>query len=65
MDALITKDFYEDAYKMVLRYGYRNLKISRILKLTSRMIVKRLFEKDSMLLEMAWFCFDAGDAAMM
>ena len=60
MDALITKDFYEDAYKMVLRYGYRNLKISRILKLTSRMIVKRLFEKDSMLLEMAWFCFDAG-----
>ena len=60
MDALITKDFYEDAYKMVLRYGYRNLKLSRVLKLTSRMIVKRLFESDPMLLEMAWFCFDMG-----
>ncbi len=58
MDALITKDFYDEAYKMASRYGYRDLNLSRIFKLTSRMILKRLFEKDTLLLEMAWYCFD-------
>ena len=58
MDALITKDFYDEAYKMAARYGYKSLNLSRTFKLTSKMILKRLFEKDALLLEMAWYCFD-------
>ncbi len=58
MDALVTKDFYEEAYKMAVKYGYRSLNLSRILKLASRMILKRLFERDELLLEMAWYCFE-------
>lgn len=60
MEALITKDFYEDAYKMAARYGYQSLGISRLLKLTSKMILKVLFEKDRLLLEMAYSCFRKG-----
>ena len=60
MDALVTKDYYEEAYKMAVRYGYRNLGISRVLKLTSKMILKSLFEKDRLLLEMAYYCFSKG-----
>ncbi|QNM04768.1 DUF5717 family protein [Qiania dongpingensis] len=60
MDALITKDFHDEAYKMAARYGYRSLNISRILKLTSKMILKHLFEKDGLLLEMAYYCFVGG-----
>lgn len=58
MDALITKDYYEEAYKMAVKYGYRSLSMSRLMKLTSRMILKKLFEQDGFLLEMAWYCFE-------
>ena len=32
--------------------------MSRLMKLTSRMILKKLFEQDGFLLEMAWYCFE-------
>lgn len=60
LEALITKDYYEEAYRMAARYGYRQLGVSRIFKMTSRMILKRHFEKDVLLLEMACYCFEKG-----
>lgn len=58
METLITKDFYEEAYKMAVRYGYRSLSPGRILKMTAKMILKRHFEKDDFLLAMANYCFE-------
>ncbi len=60
METLITKDFYEEAYKMAVRYGYRKVNISRVFKMTAKMILKRHFEKDGVLLEMANYCFAGG-----
>ena len=60
MDALVTKDYYEEAYRMAARYGYRGLGLGRIMKLATKMILKVLFERDSLLLEMAWYCFSRG-----
>lgn len=58
METLITKDFYEEAYKMAARYGYRSLSPGRVFKMTAKMILKRHFEKDSFLLAMAHYCFE-------
>ncbi|MCI8466281.1 MAG: hypothetical protein HFI63_10610 [Lachnospiraceae bacterium] len=58
METLITKDFYEEAYRMAIRYGYRSLSPGRVFKMTAKMILKRHFEKDTMLLEMAYHCFE-------
>ncbi|MCI8504872.1 MAG: hypothetical protein HFI67_01620 [Lachnospiraceae bacterium] len=60
METLITKDYYEDAYRMAVRYGYRGLGVSRVFKMTAKMILKRHFEKDSFLLAMAYYCFEQG-----
>ena len=45
MDALVTKDYYEEAYRMAARYGYRGLGLGRIMKLATKMILKVLFEE--------------------
>ena len=60
METLVTKDFYEEAYRMAVRYGYRGLSPSRVFKMTAKMILKRHFEKDSFLLAMAYHCFEQG-----
>ncbi len=58
METLISKDFYEEAYKMAVRYGYRGLSAGRTLKMTAKMILKRHFERDGFLLALANHCFE-------
>ena len=56
----IQRGFYEKAFEAISEYGYENIRDKRLMRLTSRMIRKRNYEEDALLLEMAFYAFKAG-----
>lgn len=56
----IQRGFYEKALEAISEYGYENIRDKRLMRLTSRMIRKRNYEEDGLLLEMAFYTFKAG-----
>lgn len=56
----IQRGFMEEAFEAISRYGYEGIRDKRLMRLTSRMIRKRDFAEDELLLEMAFHTFKAG-----
>ena len=56
----IQRGFYERAFEAISEYGYENIRDKRLMRLTSRMIRKRNYAEDDLLLEMAFYTFRAG-----
>lgn len=56
----IQRGFMEEAFDAISRYGYEGIRDKRLMRLTSRMIRKRAFEEDELLLEMAFYTFQEG-----
>lgn len=56
----IQRGFYEKAYEAISQYGYEDIRDKRLMRLCSRMIRKRNYEEDELLLEIAFSTFKAG-----
>ncbi|MEE0751935.1 DUF5717 family protein [Frisingicoccus sp.] len=56
----IQRGFYEKAYEAISEYGYEDIRDKRLMRLCSRMIRKRNYEADELLLEIAFSAFKAG-----
>ena len=56
----IQRVFMKKALEAISEYGYENIRDKRLMRLTSRMIRKRNYEEDGLLLEMAFYTFKAG-----
>lgn len=61
-ETLIRRNHLVDAYEMMKRYGFTDLKENRLLKLCTRMILENLFDEDPLLSYMAMRVFEAGKA---
>lgn len=59
-EVLIARGHFKAAYEMVLVYGYEQISSSRLLKLTSKMILENLFEEDETLLSLSLALFRKG-----
>ena len=56
----IQRGFYDKAYEAISTYGYEGIRDKRLLRLISRIIRRRDFEEDALLLELAFHIFKAG-----
>ena len=56
----IQRGFYDKAYEAICEYGYEGIRDKRLMRLISRIIRRRDFEEDSMVLELAFHTFQAG-----
>lgn len=56
----IQRGFYDKAYEAISEYGYENIRDKRLMRLTSRIIRRRDFAEDELLLELAFHTFKAG-----
>ena len=57
---LIEKGMYEDAFSVVSEFGYEGIPVTQLLKLASRMILKRDFEEDEELTCLASYVYGSG-----
>ncbi|WP_143452676.1 DUF5717 family protein [Konateibacter massiliensis] len=53
IEYLIMKGVYEQAYEGISQYGHEDISVKQLIKLTSRLIFERDYEKDELLLSMA------------
>ena len=56
----IQRGFYDKAYDAISEYGYEGIRDKRLMRLASRIIRKRNFEEDALLLELAFYTFKSG-----
>lgn len=56
----IQRGFYDKAYDAISEYGYEGIRDKRLMRLTSRIIRRRNYEEDALLLDMAFQTFKAG-----
>lgn len=56
----IQRGFYEKAYEAISEYGYEDIRDKRLMRLCSRIIRKRNYEEDELLLEIAFSTFKSG-----
>ena len=56
----IQRGFYDKAYEAISEYGYESIRDKRLMRLISRIIRRRDFEEDALLLELAFYTFKAG-----
>lgn len=61
-ETLITQNYFAEAYEMIREYGEDGIRIKRLLKLCSRMILQKLFDEDELLLHLAYRVFMGGHA---
>lgn len=59
-ETLISQNYFAEAFAMIREYGEDGVHIRRLLKLCSKMILKRLFDEDELLLHLAYRVFAAG-----
>lgn len=56
----IVRGLYDRAYELILQFGFYKIEPRRILKCVAKLIEKREFEEDKLLVEMAVFSFGKG-----
>ena len=61
-ETLIAQNYFVEAYEMMKTYGEDQVRIKRLLKLCSRMILQNLFDEDELLLHLSYRVFAAGHA---
>ena len=61
-DTLISQNYFVEAYEMLKTFGENKIRIKRLLKLCSRMILQNLFDEDDLLLHISYRVFAAGQA---
>lgn len=61
-ETLITQNYFAEAYEMIREYGEDGIRVKRLLKLCSRMILQKLFDEDELLLHLAYRVFAGGHA---
>ncbi|MGN0204677.1 MAG: DUF5717 family protein [Coprococcus sp.] len=60
IEYFIQRGLFDKAYKAITVYGYEGIQDKRIMRLCSRIIRENNFEKDDLLVEMAYFAFSRG-----
>ena len=59
-ETLISQNYFVEAFEMIKEFGEDEIRIKRLLKLCSKMILQRLFAEDALLLHLAYRVFAAG-----
>lgn len=59
-EALINQNYIREAYEIIREYGYEGVSPKRLQKLSTRMILEKLFDQDDLLLKLACQVFDDG-----
>jgi len=59
-ETLISQNYFVEAFEMIKEFGEDEIRIKRLLKLCSKMILQRLFAEDVLLLHLAYRVFAAG-----
>ncbi|MEG2349656.1 MAG: DUF5717 family protein [Hungatella sp.] len=59
-EALISQDYYQEAFDMIREYGIEGIPIEELSKLCVKMILQQLFDQDEWLLSLAYQVFEAG-----
>ena len=57
---LIERGMYDDAFQVISEFGYEGIPVPQLLKLASRMILKRDFEEDEELTCLTSYVYQAG-----
>ena len=60
-ETLIVQDYLEEAYGMIREFGEEGLRMKRISRLCSRLILQKMFDEDELLLHLAYRAFAAGN----
>ena len=60
-ETLIMEDHLEESYEMIRKFGEYGLRMKRIARLCSRLILKKEFVEEDLLLHLAWRAFAAGN----
>jgi len=56
-ETLIRKNYYNEAYDMICRYGDEGISVKRLLKLCTKMVLQNLFDEDDRLLYLSYRVF--------
>lgn len=56
-ETLIQSEYIREAYEIIRQYGSEDIRSSRLLKLSTKMILNRLFDQDETLLQLACYVF--------
>lgn len=60
IELAIVRGLYDRAYELISQYGFYKIEPRRILKCVAKLIEKREFEEDKLLVEMSAFSFSKG-----
>lgn len=60
IEYFIQRGLFDKAYDAIREYGYEGIQDKRIMRLCSRVIREKDFEKDDLLVELAYFAFSNG-----
>lgn len=60
IEYFIQRGLFDKAYKAIMVYGYEGIQDKRIMRLCSRIIRENNFEKDELLVELAYLAFSKG-----
>lgn len=61
-ETLIAQNYYQEAFELLKKFGGEKLRMTRLLKLCSKMILQSLFDEDELLLQLSYQVFAAGQA---
>lgn len=59
-ETLISQNYFTESYEMIRQFGEDKIRIKRLLKLCTKMILKNLFDEDELLLHLSYRVFAAG-----
>lgn len=59
-ETLISQNYFNESYEMICRFGEDKIRIKRLLKLCTKMILQNLFDEDELLLHLSYRVFAAG-----
>ena len=59
-ETLISQNYFTESYEMIQQFGEDKIRIKRLLKLCTKMILHNLFDEDELLLHLSYRVFAAG-----
>ena len=60
-ETLISQNYFTEAYGMIREFGEEGIRLKRLLKLCTKMILQNLFDEDELLLHLAHRVFASGN----
>ena len=60
IEYFIQRGLFDKAYEAIREYGYEGIQDKRVMRLCSRVIREKDFEKDDLLVELSYFAFSNG-----